>query len=299
MLNILVLGGSGQLGAALSSLSWPPDVNLHMPSHSVLDSADPPAVTEFMAARPWSCVVNASGFTAVDAAESQVAAAWRGNAIGPTLLAAAAAKRGLPIIHVSTDYVFDGTKTEPYEPQDPVCPLNVYGESKAEGEQGVRSANPRHVIIRTSWLISPYGKNFAKTMLQRAVRGNSLRVVNDQTGCPTSATDLAAALRTISLRLSLDPHAPLGAYHFANAGRATWWELAREIMAGASHRGMPSVAVEPISTAEYPTAAVRPTNCVLSMTSLTRDYGIVPRPWRLALSEILDVMQGHAIGKQP
>jgi dTDP-4-dehydrorhamnose reductase len=293
-LNILVLGGSGQLGAALKSLAWPADVALHMPSHAAFDCADPAAVTEFMAARPWSCVLNASGYTAVDAAESQVAAAWRDNAIGPTLLAAAAASHGAPLVHVSTDYVFDGRKAEPYEPRDPVSPLNVYGKSKAEGERGVRSANPRHVIVRTSWIVSPYGKNFARTMLQRAAQGTSLRVVNDQTGCPTSATDLATVLRTIALRLGSEPDAPLGTYHFANAGEATWWELARQIMAGAGQRGMPSVPVAPISTAEYPTAAVRPANCVLSTTDLTRDYGIVPRPWQLALSDILDLMPGRA-----
>lgn len=288
------MGGSGQLGAALKSLAWPADVTLHMPSRERLDAADPAAVTEFMAARQWSCIVNASGYTAVDAAESQIAPAWRDNAIGPTLLATAAASCGSPLVHVSTDYVFDGSKGGPYDPLDPVCPLNVYGKSKAEGEQGVRSANHRHVIVRTSWIISPFGKNFARTMLQRAAQGASLRVVNDQTGCPTSAMDLASALRTISLRLALDPDAPAGTYHFANAGQATWWELARQIMAGAKQRGMASVPVEPISTAEYPTAATRPANCVLSTTDLTRDYGIVPRPWQLALSEILDVMPGRA-----
>jgi dTDP-4-dehydrorhamnose reductase len=294
MLNILVLGGSGQLGAALKGLSWPADVALHTPPRSMLDCSDPETVAEFMTARPWSCVLNASGYTAVDAAESQVAAAWRDNAIGPALLAAAAARHSAPVVHVSTDYVFDGRKTEPYDPRDLVRPLNVYGMSKAEGEQGVRSANHRHVIVRTSWIISPYGKNFAKTMLQRAAQGGSLRVVNDQTGCPTSATDLAAALRTISLRLSVDPDAPAGTYHFANAGHATWWELAQHIMVGARDRDMPSVPVAPISTAEYPTAAVRPANCVLSTASLTRDYGIVPRPWQLALSDILDAMPRNA-----
>jgi dTDP-4-dehydrorhamnose reductase len=278
------------LGAALKSLSWPPDVKLHLPPRSALDASDASAVAEFMTVRRWSCIVNASGFTAVDAAESQVADAWRDNVTGPTLLAAAAARYGVPIVHVSTDYVFDGTRAEPYEPQDPVCPLSVYGKSKAEGEMGVRNANPGHAIVRTSWIISPYGRNFARTMLQRAVRGEALRVVNDQTGCPTSATDLAAALRTISLRLSADPDAPFGTYHFANGGHATWWELAQQIMDGARQRGMPFVPVEPISTAEYPTAAVRPANCVLSTASLTRDYGIVPRPWQLALSEILDAM---------
>jgi dTDP-4-dehydrorhamnose reductase len=247
-----------------------------------------------MTTRPWSCIVNASAFTAVDAAESQVAAAWRDNAIGPALLATAAARCNSPVVHVSTDYVFDGSKTEPYDPRDSVRPLNVYGESKAEGERGVRSATHRHVIVRTSWIISPYGKNFAKTMLQRAAQGAALRVVNDQTGCPTSATDLAAALRTISLRLSVDPDAPVGTYHFANAGHATWWELAHHIMDGARQRDMPSVPVAPISTAEYPTAAVRPAHCVLSTASLTRDYGIVPRPWQLALPEILDAMPRNA-----
>ena len=288
------MGGSGQLGAALKSVAWPSDVKLHMPARSVLDSIDPSALAEFMTARPWSCIVNASGFTAVDAAESQVAAAWRDNSMAPALLAATTARYGVPIVHVSTDYVFDGTKPTPYEPRDPVRPLNVYGRSKAEGEQGVRTANPRHVIVRTSWMISPYGRNFAKTMLQRAGQGASLRVVNDQAGCPTSAIDLALALRTIALRLALDPDAPCGTYHFTNAGRTTWWDLACQIMAEASRHRLPSVPVEPISTAEYPTAAARPATCILSATSLTRDYSIVPRPWQAALAEIIDALaKGH------
>lgn len=296
-MHILVLGGSGQVGTSLRSLSWPTNVTLHAPTRPTLDIADGKRVAEIIVSRPWACIVNASGYTAVDTAESDVAAAWRDNALGPALLAAAAAKAMSPLVHISTDFVFDGRKAGPYHPQDPIGPLNVYGASKAGGELAVRTAHHRHVIVRTSWIISPHGRNFARTMLHHAAHRNSLRVVNDQTGCPTSAADLAVALRAISLRLAADRSAPLGTYHFANAGRATWWELAREIMAGARQRGMPAAPVEPISTAEFPTPAVRPAKSVLSTTSLTQDYGIVPRPWQLAVSDMLDAMRGTATGR--
>jgi dTDP-4-dehydrorhamnose reductase len=235
--------------------------------------------------------VNVAAYTAVDRAEAEISRAWRLNAWAPALLAHEACKLGIPIVHVSTDYVFDGASQEPYQPLDPVHPLSVYGASKEGGEQAVRTANARHVILRTAWLVSANRTNFVKTMLRLAKDNDSLRVVDDQIGCPTSACDLAGAIRTVVLHhITGDGDGPYGTYHFVNAGSTTWFDLARAIMAEARRRGACSVPVEPIQTAHYKTAARRPLNSVLSTETLTRDFGIRPRAWQVALGEILNAL---------
>lgn len=293
-MEILILGGNGQVGTELRRAAWPTGASLHAPTRSELDVANEAAIADIVASRPWSCVINAAAYTAVDAAEKQVAEAWRINALSPALLASATAKAAIPLIHVSTDYVFDGRSRRAYRPEDPVRPLSVYGASKEGGEQAVRTANPRHVIVRTAWVVSPHRANFVKTMLRLAGERDILRVVDDQTGCPTSAADLASGLRTIALRFAEDPAAPSGTYHFVNSARTTWCKFAREIMAGARRRGARSVPVEAITTAEFKTAAHRPANSALSTETLTRDYGIAPRPWKKALGDILDAVLAPA-----
>ena len=289
--NILVCGGSGQVGIELQRQPWPEGVRLFAPARQLFDLEDEESVARIVASRCWSCVVNVAAFTAVDRAESEISRAWRLNACAPALLAHEAAKRGIPIFHVSTDYVFDGKSPKPYLPLDAVRPLNVYGASKEGGEQGVRTANPRHVILRTAWLVSANRNNFVKTMLKLAQNLDTLHVVDDQVGCPTSASDLAASIRTVVLRhIAGDGNGPWGTYHFVNAGSTTWYDFARAIMAGALRRGGRSVAVEPIRTADYKAAARRPQNSVLSTDTLTRDFGIRPRAWSVALDEILDAL---------
>jgi dTDP-4-dehydrorhamnose reductase len=290
-MDILVCGGSGQVGIELRRQLWPAGVHVFAPGREMLDLEDENSVARTMAARRWACVVNVAAFTAVDRAEAEISQAWRLNAWAPALLAHEAAKLGIPIVHVSTDYVFDGASQEPYRPLDPVHPLSVYGASKEGGEQAVRTANPRHVILRTAWVVSANRTNFVKTMLKLAKNRDSLRVVDDQVGCPTSARDLAGAIRTVVLHhIAGDGDGPCGTYHFVNAGSTTWFDFARTIMAGARHRGACSVPVEPIRTAHYKTAARRPLNSVLSTDTLTRDFGIRPRAWPIALDEILDVL---------
>jgi dTDP-4-dehydrorhamnose reductase len=290
-MDVLVCGGSGQVGVELKRQSWPAGVHVFAPGREILDVGDENSVAKTMAARHWACVVNVAAYTAVDRAEAEVSQAWRLNALAPALLAREAGKLGIPIVHVSTDYVFDGESQEPYRPSDPVHPLNVYGASKEGGEQAVRTANARHVILRTAWVVSPNRNNFVKTMLGLAKSRASLRVVDDQVGCPTSAYDLAEAIRTIVLRhIREDRDGPCGTYHFVNAGSTTWYDFARAIMAGARLRGGCSVPVEPIQTAHYATAARRPLNSVLSTATLTRDFGICPRAWHIALDDILDVL---------
>ncbi len=175
-----------------------------------------------------------------------------------------------------------------YEPDEPVDPQSVYGASKAAGEFAVRTAQPRHAILRTAWVVSPHRGNFVKTMLRLAGERDGLSVVDDQIGCPTSAADLAAALATVALRMAADPQAPTGTFHCVNGGATSWCGFARAIVEGAARRGGRSVPVTGIPTSAYPTPARRPANSRLSTESLTAAYGIVPRPWQEALDDILD-----------
>lgn len=293
-MDILVLGGAGQVGTELQAFAWPQGVRIDAPDRSSLDITDAAAVTAALDARTYAAVIVPAAYTAVDKAESDVAAAWRLNALAPAILAAETKRRGIPLIHVSTDYVFDGTGEGFYDPDAPVNPTSVYGASKAAGEMAVRTGNPLHAIVRTAWVVSPHRGNFVKTMLRLAAERDKLTVVDDQHGCPTSAADLAAALATIALRLAQDPAAPTGTFHFVNDGATTWCGFARAIVEGSARRGGRSVPVEGIPTTAYPTPARRPANSRLSTRSLTDAYGVTPRPWAAALDDILDRLVGPA-----
>ena len=289
---VLITGGDGQLGHALADHVWPTGWEPRALGRVALDVADEASVVRAMTEERPAAVVNAAAYTAVDRAETEPGAAWRVNALGPAVLAAACRAADVPLVHVSTDYVFDGAKDGAWEVGDPTAPLGVYGASKLGGEWAVRTACPRHAIVRTAWPVSAQALNFVTTMLRLAGERDHVRVVADQRGSPTAAADLAAALATVAVRLAEHPDAPTGSYHFANAGEASWAEFAAAIFAGAAARGGPSASVEPIATADYPTAARRPANSVLSTAALTRDYGIVPRAWQAALADILDDLYG-------
>ena len=295
-MDILILGGGGQVGTELRVAAlWPEGARLHAPTRDALDVTDEAAVAATIAGRPWSAVVNAAAYTAVDKAETDVAAAWRLNALAPAYLAAETARHGIPLVQVSTDYVFDGSAEGHYRPDAQINPQSVYGASKAAGEMAVRSANPRHAVVRTAWVVSPHRGNFVKTMLRLSAERDALTVVDDQHGCPTSAADLAAALATIALRLAFDPAAPKGTFHCVNDGATTWCGFAQAIVAGAAARGRSSVPVTGIPTSAYPTPARRPANSRLSTASLGAAYGIAPRSWQVALDDILDRLVGPII----
>lgn len=284
-LDILLTGGTGQVGIGLLRQPWPVGVRLHAPTRAELDLRDAASVTRVMASRRWGAVISSGAYTAVDNAESDVAAAWAANALAPAILAKEAAEAGAPIVHLSTDYVFSGDKPEPYREDDPIGPIGVYGASKEGGEQAVRTANPRHAIVRTAWVVSPYRANFLKTMLRLGAERDELRVVADQRGCPTFAGDLAAAVRQIVIRLAEDETAPTGTFHFVNEGEATWAEFADAIMERATARGARAARIVPITTAEYPTPARRPANSRLATQRIKKEYGISPPSWRRALDE--------------
>ncbi len=288
MRDILVTGGTGQVGTEIARLSPPDGFRFVAPGRAELDLADPASIIAMVASRPWAAVINTAAYTAVDKAESEVAAAWMLNAVAPAVLAKETGNAGIPLVHISTDYVFPGDLDRPYRETDPVGPLGVYGAGKEGGEQGVRTGNARHAIIRTAWVVSAHRANFLKTMLRLAADRDTLRVVGDQHGCPTSAADLAAAAAAIAMRMATDPSARAGTFHFVNAGDTTWAGFAAEIMRLSALRGGPSARIEPITTAEYPTPARRPANSRLSTTAITEAYGIVPRGWQAATAAIID-----------
>ncbi|CAN7272999.1 dTDP-4-dehydrorhamnose reductase [Phenylobacterium sp. LjRoot164] len=288
--DVLLTGGSGQVGTEIRRQA-PATMNVVAPSSAEMSLGDPYAILAMVASRPWAAIINCGAFTAVDRAETDVVEAWRANALGPAALAQASAAAQIPLIHVSTDYVFDGSKSGLYLETDPIAPLGVYGGSKEAGEQAVRTGNRRHVILRTAWVVSPHGSNFIKTMLRLAQTRPEVRVVDDQRGCPTSAVDIAATLLKITARMIADPQtAPSGTYHFVNAGEASWCELARAVFEKAAARGAPSPRLEAITTAEFPTPARRPANSRLDTAKLQADYGIVPRPWRAAVEDIVEAL---------
>jgi dTDP-4-dehydrorhamnose reductase len=290
---ILVTGRTGQLAVALAEAAPVHGVTLRCIGRPVLDFDRPASIGEAIDACAPALVINAAAYTAVDAAENDRDAAYRANRDGPAELARLCAAAGIPLIQVSTDYVFDGRKGAPYVETDPTSPQGVYGASKLAGEQAVLAAYPRAVVVRTSWVYSPIGKNFVRTMLAAAERNPSLRVVADQIGCPTSAQDLAHAVLGIAARLRDergDRHA--GIYHAAGAGAATWHEFAEAIFAAAARHGRAVPRVEPISTEEWPTKAVRPPDSRLDSSKLAAMCGLRMPGWRDSVRRTVDTILG-------
>lgn len=287
-MKLLVVGGTGQLGSELQHLNWPADVEIYAPNRGTLDLADPTGVTAYFNTFRFDVVINTGAYTGVDKAEQEATIAFAINAIGACAIAENSRRLGIPLVHVSTDYVFDGRKIGVYEEDDPVCPINVYGASKEAGEQAVRTISRRSIIVRTAWLVSARRVNFVRTMLRLAAERPRLRVVADQIGCPTSATDLARALAAIALRLAGDVNAPTGTYHFVNGGETTWYGLADFALRRAAFHGRAIPPIDPIASSDYPSPATRPSNSRLSTAKLTRDFGIAPRPWMEAVTQTVD-----------
>ncbi len=294
---ILVTGGSGQLATALAFQGGAAqgaahgDARVHLVGRPGFDFDRPETIAAaFAAADPW-LVVNAAAYTAVDAAESDEAAAFRANRDGPAELARLCAAAGIPLIHVSTDYVYSGDKPSPYVETDPVAPLGVYGASKLAGEISVLGSGARAVILRTAWVYAATGRNFVRTMLHLGQTRDVLRVVADQQGCPTAAADLAAAILAIAARVETDGwHDRFsGVFHAAGSGETTWHGLAQAVFEEAKRHGAKVPAsVVPIATAEYPTPAHRPANSRLDCARLQATFGIRLPHWRDSLARTID-----------
>lgn len=237
-------------------------------------------------------VINCAAYTAVDKAEVEPQIAFAINREGARNIAEACARHGIPLIHLSTDYVFDGRATEPYREDAPVNPLSVYGQSKFEGEQVIRTHLGEHLIIRTAWLYGVHGHNFVKTILRLSREREELRIVADQHGCPTWTVDLAKALVEIATQvLKRRERMGWGTYHFCGGGQTTWWEFAQAIVDEGRRRETLRVErVIPIGTHEYPTPAERPVRSVLDCGKIEKDFGIASRPWRDSLRGMISML---------
>ena len=293
-LRAVLIGGKGQVATSLARALPLGGFDLTTLARPDFDLTRPAELADaIVAARP-DVVINPAAYTAVDKAEDEPDAAFAINRDAPGVVAAAAAEAGAVVIHYSTDYVFDGGKQTPYAEDDATGPQGVYGASKLAGEQRVAAANPRHVILRTAWVCSADGANFLKTMLRLAAERPALRVVDDQHGSPTFAADIAAATCGIA-RASATAEAgaaEFGVFNLVSGGATTWCGFARAIMAASAARGGPSVPVEAITTAEFPTRARRPAYSRLDAGKLAQVYGIALPDWDVALEACLDGMLG-------
>ena len=284
-MRILVIGQEGQLSQSLAEYATKrTSLDLHAVGRPQIDLEQPETIADQIGAYRPDIVINAAAYTAVDKAESEPEKAFAINRDGAAATARAAASVNAGFVHISTDYVFDGRKAEPYVEQDATGPLNVYGRSKLEGELAVLAAHPRALVLRTSWVFSPFGSNFVKTMLRVGVERPLLRVVNDQIGNPTSALDLASTILGVA---SLLRDQPGGLYHLSGTGSTSWYEFADFIFEESRKHGGPSPALEAIPSSEYKTPAQRPANSRLNCDAFVARFGITLRPWREAVSETI------------
>jgi dTDP-4-dehydrorhamnose reductase len=293
--RLLVFGAAGQVGYEVSRAAWPASVELTTLDRKACDITKPAVVGGLIAQQRPDLVINLAAYTAVDRAESEPQLAWAGNCAGAAHIAAACGDGGIPLIHLSTDYVFDGTKPGPYREDDPVNPLGVYGRSKEAGERAVRAGAEHHIILRTAWVYGVHGANFVKTMLRLGAERPDLRVVADQQGCPTAAGDIASAL--IAIAGHIDQGATSwGTFHFTGDGATSWHGFAEEILdRAAKSPGWPTQSrprVEAITTDQYPTPARRPMNSVLDCRKIREVFGISAPPWRTSLQKVLGELLG-------
>jgi dTDP-4-dehydrorhamnose reductase len=289
-MRLAVTGREGQVARALVEAGPTLGIEVVAAGRPDLDLALPETVLPALSAARPDIVVNAAAYTAVDQAETEPEQANAVNGTGAGAVAVAARALGLPVIHLSTDYVFDGEKATPYTEEDPAAPATVYGRTKLAGEKAVAAASPDHAILRTAWVYSPHGKNFVRTMLALAANRNEVRVVADQWGCPTYAPDIAMAILTVARNLLNNPGDSrlLGIFHLAGSGETTWAEFAEAVFDLNAAKGGHRPAVIPIRSVDYPTPARRPKNSRLDCTKLARVHGVQLPEWRMSLRACLD-----------
>jgi len=287
IMRLIVTGTTGQVALALMERGAAQNVSVAAIGRSWrpgLDLADPAGVASVLGSVEGDVIINAAAYTAVDKAESEEELAMRVNGEGAGAVARAAARRGLPLLHLSTDYVFDGSLDRPWREDDPTGPIGAYGRSKLAGEQAVLRENRGATILRTAWVYAPFGANFVKTMLRLGETRDEVSVVADQHGAPTSALDIADALIAIARKRLAEPANPAlsGIFHMSGCGEATWADFAEEIFAVAEEFGRKPVRVRRIATADYPTPARRPANSRLDNSRLASVYGVALPDWRLS-----------------
>lgn len=280
-MRLLIAGWHGQIARALVELApGRPDVTALSIGRPALDLCSPSTIRSTLVEAQPDIMINTAAYTAVDQAEREPEAVSQLNSVGAGTFAEIAAKRDIPVLHLSTEYVFDGTKDSPYTEDDDPAPQSVYGRTKLEGERAVAEINPKHVILRTTWVYSPFGRNFVKTMLKLAGERDEIDVVDDQVGCPTYAPHLADAILDIASRIAADREfAPWGTYHAASSGGVSWCDFARRVVEVSRGLDGPSAKIKPISSADYPTTAPRLDNARLDSTKLARTFGIKLPSW--------------------
>lgn len=292
-MRLYVIGTEGQVARSLREAAIQhPDIVMGCGGRPDVDVLRPDLVEKAFLAFSPNIVINPAAYTAVDRAEAEPELAFAINRDGAGIVATAAARLGVPILHLSTDYVFDGKKESPYIETDPVRPESVYGRSKLEGEYAVAAANQRHIILRTAWVYSPFGNNFVRTMLRLSAQRDRLTVVDDQVGCPTFAPDIAAAIVVIARKIYLSGWSEkfAGVTHIAGPDEVTWFDFARQIMRLSERTRRHSVTVDPISSKDYPSAAVRPANSRLCCDRLAAVFNILMPPLGRSLEECLGLL---------
>jgi dTDP-4-dehydrorhamnose reductase len=290
-MKIIVTGHKGMLGSDLLPRLCDAGFEVKGLDIDELDITDPLNISRHFEAIKPDLVINCAAYTAVDKAESEVEAAFAVNRDGPMNLANACRSIGIPLVHISTDYVFDGSVQGAYCEDDPINPLGVYGASKWEGEERVRSCLAQHIIIRTSWLYGVQGNNFVKTMIRLSKERDEIRVVSDQHGCPTWTCDLADAITKIADQIAKNRDGmPWGTYHYCGDGRTTWYDFTKSIVMHRARKedSMKIPKITPVGTSEYPTPAKRPQCSALDCKKIVNELGIHPRRWEDALSLMID-----------
>jgi dTDP-4-dehydrorhamnose reductase len=282
VIELAILGANGQVGRELAALARRRQIPLRALGRVECDITDPAAVKRAVVGS--GMVVNCAAYTAVDKAEADADNAYRVNALGAENVAMACTEAGIPLVHISTDYVFDGTSARPVREDDLPRPLSVYGASKLAGEENVRKHLTRHIILRTSWVFSAHGHNFVKTILRLARSQPQLRVLDDQIGGPTAAADIAAAILRVAGTCEQPGFSSWGTYHFSAAPAVSWYEFARAIMADGR------TPIVPIATKDFPTAARRPTNSVLDCSRIRQVFGVEQPDWPVSLAAVCDAL---------
>jgi dTDP-4-dehydrorhamnose reductase len=299
-MKILVFGSGGQLGYELMRRGQGLNLTMHGVDYPQTDITVKTQVIKAFAEYRPQLVLNAAAYTNVDGAESEPELAMAINREGPANIARLCAENKIPLVHISTDYVFDGTKGSPYLEKDPVSPVGVYAQSKAEGETTLRSLLDELIILRTAWLYGSHGHNFVKTILKLAREKAEIRVVSDQYGSPTSAADLAETILTIADILRQPAAVKWGTYHYCGRGIISWHEFAQAIVdIGRHHTKIRTNRVEPIKTVDYPTRAVRPAFSALDCGLLNENFGISPKPWRESLKITIQEILAPSGGVPP
>ena len=289
-MKVLLTGAAGQVGCEIAKLG-DSAFDVHGFDRAALDVADPAQVAQRLDEVAPALVVNCAAYTAVDRAEDEPEAAHRANAEAPGVLGAACRARGIGVVHLSTDYVFDGAKSSAYVEEDPARPLGVYGATKLAGEEALRAANPRHIVLRVSWVFGRLGRSFVDTILRLARDRQELAVVDDQVGAPSPAVAIAEAVRTIAFAVAARENA-WGTYHFATTPALSWCAFARAIVAAAAETGLleSPPAIRAISSSEWPAKAPRPRNSRLDASRLQATFGIAPTPWQRAMRDYIGAL---------